>query len=228
MVKKVRTYSTDPQLVNERRNLITERSLMVFLQKGFEKSTLRDLGAACEMTPGALYHYIGSKEDILQLISQRYSPSFNGIKKRLDKLGNVSRKEALLECFTLFCQQQLDSKDYNLLFEQVGKHLSAYDQNKMGRYKSAVIDLFRRLLKEGIETNEFRIRDIELVVYNLFMYGYNWAVYSWFLEEHYTADEYAATQFRALFEPSIAQNNGHFEQEYSPVLQPVKAVASDV
>jgi len=228
LVKKVRTYSTDPRLVNERRNLIAERSLDVFLQKGFEKSTLRDLGAACDMTPGALYHYIGSKEDILQLISRKYSPSFSVIRKRLDKLGDVSRKKALFECFTLFCRQQVNVKGYNLLFEQMVKHLAAYDQHKMGKYKADVIDLFRRLLIEGIENKEFLIQDIELVVYNLFMYGYNWAVYSWFLEEHYTLDEYAATQFQTLFEPSIAQNGGHFEQEYSPVLQPVKAVASDI
>ena len=129
----------------------------------------------------------------------------------------------------LYSRQQLSKSGVRFKPEEL-----TGDNDKKGKEPSEIRGrLIRAILErlipiEGIENKEFLVRDIELVVYNLFMYGYNRAVYSWFLEEHYTPDEYAATQFRALFEPSIARNDGHFEQEYSPVLQPVKAVASNV
>jgi len=228
LVNKVRTYSTDPQLVIERRKLITERSLKIFLEKGFEKSTLRDLGAACNMTPGALYHYIGSKEDILRLISSKYSLNASVIKKQLARLGNTSRKKALLECFTLFCQQQEFVKDYNILFERMGHHFSPHDRQIMGKYKLAVKDLFEGLIAEGIETGEFHAKKTRLVVYNMLMYGYNWSNRSWFLTDHYTLEEYVNEQFRALFEPSMVETGKYVEQEYSPARQTAEATERDI
>ena len=205
VVSKIRTYSTDNDLVQERRKLIVERSIGVFLEKGFEKSTMRDLGKACGMTAGALYHYIGSKKDILHLISISNPLGAGFLKEHLAKLGKVSRKTALRECFSLFCQQREMIRDYLMFLERVLYKFSPEDLQIMAKSKMDVYDFFEQLITEGIETGEFQVRNPKLVVNNIMVYGYDWATRSFSIRQHVTLEEYADEQFRMLFEPAIIE-----------------------
>ena len=205
MASKVRTYSNDPQLVSERRKLIAERSLEVFVEKGFKESTMRDLGAACGVTPGALYHYIGSKKDILHLIAVNYPIDAASLESQLDELGDISRKRALQECFTRFCLQLEIARDYNRLTERARSHISNLDLNLMAEAKKAVYYLFGRLIKEGIEDGEFHVENIRLAVSTIMLYSYNWINRDWIVEEQFTLKGYVQEHFRALFEPSIVK-----------------------
>jgi AcrR family transcriptional regulator len=40
----------------------------VFTKKGYDRTNMRELAKACEMSAGTLYHYFGSKEEILYSI----------------------------------------------------------------------------------------------------------------------------------------------------------------
>lgn len=52
----------------EIRQSILDRSAALFALKGYPRSTIGDLAAACQMSRGALYHYFDSKEVILREI----------------------------------------------------------------------------------------------------------------------------------------------------------------
>lgn len=58
-----------PQL---RRRLILDRSAEVFAAKGVTATTIRELGAACGVQSGALYHYFPSKEAIVTELIREY------------------------------------------------------------------------------------------------------------------------------------------------------------
>jgi len=205
LVKKIRTFSKDPQLVIERRKLIAERSLKVFLEKGFGNSTIRDLGKACGVTPGALYHYIGSKEDILHLIVISYPLDIKLFKERFTKLGKINCKTALLECFTLFCHQLEIAKDYNRLFTQEWFHLTSQDRRMLGKSKQVIYDLIEWLITEGVESEEFRVRNIKLTASGIVNSGYNWINRSWFAADNFNLEESINEQFQAFFEPLIVE-----------------------
>ena len=64
----IRTRSNDEKLVQEKRHLIARRAIELFAEKGFKATTMRELAQACGMAQGAVYHYIGTKDDILHLI----------------------------------------------------------------------------------------------------------------------------------------------------------------
>lgn len=49
----------------ETRRLVMEKALAVFLAKGFEKATLREISAATGMSLGSFYYYFPSKESII-------------------------------------------------------------------------------------------------------------------------------------------------------------------
>lgn len=63
-----------PKVVEDRREQILDAAMRVFAQKGFERATNKDIAEAAEITPGLIYHYFKSKEDLLKAIFEEHSP----------------------------------------------------------------------------------------------------------------------------------------------------------
>ncbi|MCZ7664680.1 MAG: TetR/AcrR family transcriptional regulator [Thermoleophilia bacterium] len=58
----------DRELTEKRQRQIVESASGVLFEKGYHRTSIRDIAAACGMSMGQLYHYISSKDDILYLI----------------------------------------------------------------------------------------------------------------------------------------------------------------
>ncbi len=58
----------DRELTEMKQRLIVEGASKVLFEKGFGKTSIRDIASACGMSMGQLYHYISSKDDILYLM----------------------------------------------------------------------------------------------------------------------------------------------------------------
>ena len=56
------------ELTDLRQAQIVEAASKVLFEKGFHRTSIRDIAAACGMSMGQLYHYISSKDDLLYLI----------------------------------------------------------------------------------------------------------------------------------------------------------------
>ena len=58
----------DRELTEMKQRLIVEGASKVLFEKGFGKTSIREIASACGMSMGQLYHYISSKDDILYLM----------------------------------------------------------------------------------------------------------------------------------------------------------------
>jgi AcrR family transcriptional regulator len=56
------------ELVAKRRRQIIEASSKLFFEKGFDRTTMREISKASGLTMGSLYDYVRSKDDILVLV----------------------------------------------------------------------------------------------------------------------------------------------------------------
>ena len=63
-----------PKIVANRRQQIIDTALRLFAQKGFTRTTNKDIAQAAGITPGLIYHYFASKEALLKAIIDRLSP----------------------------------------------------------------------------------------------------------------------------------------------------------
>lgn len=57
----------DAPLVRQRREKLIAAAVAVFKEKGFQQTTIRDIGRRAGMTQGTIYNYVTSKDDILYL-----------------------------------------------------------------------------------------------------------------------------------------------------------------
>jgi len=67
----IKTATKNDELVRERRELLVQAAIQVFLVKGFHNATVRDIGRAAKMTQGTIYNYVSSKDDILYMVCDR-------------------------------------------------------------------------------------------------------------------------------------------------------------
>jgi len=63
------------KVVADRRDQIIDAAMQVFAQKGFTRATNKDIAREAGITPGLIYYYFDSKEDLLKTIIETRSPA---------------------------------------------------------------------------------------------------------------------------------------------------------
>ena len=67
---EVSTQIKNKDLVERRRKQLIDESTKVFVEKGYHRTSIRDIAKATSFSMGNLYDYIRTKEDILYLVHQ--------------------------------------------------------------------------------------------------------------------------------------------------------------
>jgi len=200
-VKKVRTRSPDSALVAKRRREIVLVSTRLFVKKGYDRTNVRELSDALSMTKGGLYHYIGSKDDILYLIldftSKAQEATFARIRRRTKKLN---RQEALRESIRIYLQGVDELQDMYNFLNHVIVNLKPQQRKTLFASEGRITAYFETLLKDGIEAGEFKVDAPTLTAHNILMAGNVWANRRWFLRKRYTLEEYTVRQTEAILQ----------------------------
>ncbi len=151
----------------------------LFVEKGFEKTTMEDIANALDIRKGSLYYHIQSKAEIfyeiLKLSLQESSKRMEKVQKSKmepeDKLRNIiaTHFDNILK-FSLEYQILLNERRYMLNRKQE-KHI----RKKMKAYENTIFEV----LKEGSDAKVFR-EDLNPRVITAGIMGVGNAVYKWF------------------------------------------------
>src|SRR5215472_12014859 len=68
-VRRVRVVKAAPV----RRAELIDVAQRLFLEKGYERTTINDVIAATQLSKGAFYHHFRAKEDLLAAIAERFA-----------------------------------------------------------------------------------------------------------------------------------------------------------
>jgi AcrR family transcriptional regulator len=136
--------AADRELTEMKRRLIVEGASKVLFEKGFGKTSIRDIASACGMSMGQLYHYISSKDDILYLMHRHSQEMWHqhladaGFEEITDP---IARLEHGLRISIKYLSENRDL--YQFIFteskyldkEHLQKVLELDDQNVVGFYR---------------------------------------------------------------------------------------------
>ena len=70
----VETMARTPKVVEDRREQIIDAAMRAFAQRGFTRTTNKDIAHEAGITPGLIYYYFESKEALLKAIIETRSP----------------------------------------------------------------------------------------------------------------------------------------------------------
>jgi AcrR family transcriptional regulator len=77
----------NPILVRERRAALVRAAIDVFAEKGYHAARVADVARAAGISPGTVYNYVGSKEDLLHMVVADHLYGYERIvKQALEKV----------------------------------------------------------------------------------------------------------------------------------------------
>ncbi len=147
---------TKKVLTGDRKTQIIDSAIKVFIEKGYEKSSLREIVALVGITKPTLYHYFNSKHDLLYKILHDAITVFIDDLVEILKQPVSSNEKVRLMLQSLFNAQTRNNSGLAVLLHESKAPLPSDLQNEIKKMHRKFISLTEDLFIEGIENKEFR------------------------------------------------------------------------
>ncbi len=196
-MRKVRTFSHDTELVRQRRNHIVKVATELISRRGYNNISTRELASALGMSTGGLYHYIGSKQDILYLIINFASDLTSQSLGRFDaEMRHETPSRQLAKSIEAYLDIVETYRDFHNFINHIMLSLSASERHIVYQAESRVVEHFARLIQAGIDRGQFAACDARLAAHNIVAMANAWANRGWYLKRYYTLESYTVEQIK--------------------------------
>jgi TetR/AcrR family transcriptional regulator, cholesterol catabolism regulator len=190
----IRSYSNNTDLIDERREYIAKCATPLLIKQGYDRTTIRDIAKACKMSMGHLYYYIGSKEDIFQIVIDYDTRFFTNVEKSAKRYDSLTPTEALTKVIDEYFHSMIEAAQFTGFYYQEWRNLRPELRAKIHLRESLLIAEFRNLLSRGCESGEFKIADLTVVANNIIIAGHMWVLRRRFLEKGFPLEDYIHCQ----------------------------------
>lgn len=193
--KQVHASVKDEHLIKMRRNQMIKGAVTLFKEKGYHRTTTREIAKASGFSIGTLYEYIRTKEDVLYLVCDSI---YDEVKERLEKeLGSAEGTiESLRKGIANYFKVVDEMQDEVLVMYQEAKSLSKDALPYVLNKEIDMVAMFERLLLKCKSNGELELKDeeIKMIAHNIFVQGQAWGFRRWALQKLYTLDQYIQIQ----------------------------------
>jgi AcrR family transcriptional regulator len=187
-----------------RRQVIIDTSAPVFARRGYHATGIMELCAANDLGKGALYHYIGSKEELLAAIHDRVMDEVMiGADRVAEAGGSPSRQLAMLGEELLDVIHRYPDHVWVFLHEfpaLTGERAEQFRERRRG-YEERV----EAVLQAGVDSGEFRPLEPKLTAMawlGMHNYTYLWLKAGGRLSARDVAKPFADIFMRGISGPS--------------------------
>jgi AcrR family transcriptional regulator len=150
--RRIKTATKNGGLVRERRELLVQAAIQVFLEKGFHNATVRDIGRSAKMTQGTIYNYVSSKDDILYMVCDRIVSEYQSQARRalVHSQGPVDRVRSAVRAVSEVMYHHrreilLIYQDSHLLERRSLRVIQARVEEFIGMFEQLITDAAREL-----------------------------------------------------------------------------------
>lgn len=175
-------------------------AVTLFKQKGFHRTTTREIAKAAGFSIGTLYEYIRTKEDVLYLVCDSI---YDHVKERLQE--DLEHKQGTLESLKLgitnFFHVMDEMQSEVLVMYQEVKSLSKDALPYVLKKEIEMVGMFENLLNKCIENGELDLteKQVKIIAHDIFVQGQMWGFRRWALRKLFTLEEYIELQTELLF-----------------------------
>lgn len=199
-VKKVTKHNIqasvkDEKLIALRREQMIKGAVQLFKQKGFPRTTTREIAKAAGFSIGTLYEYIRTKDDVLYLVCDSI---YEQVKERLEEVvytekGSIdSLKQAITNYFKVMDELQ---EEVLIMYQEV-RFLPKESLPYVLQKEFEMVAMFERILEQCVANGIFKLtkKEVQLLAHNIFIQGQMWGFRRWALQKMYTLEEYTDLQ----------------------------------
>ncbi|MEQ2528795.1 TetR/AcrR family transcriptional regulator [Robertmurraya yapensis] len=199
--REVHASVKDERLVIKRRNQMIKGAVTLFKEKGFHRTTTREIAKAAGFSIGTLYEYIRTKEDVLYLVCDSiYDEVHNRLQRDIDtKRGTL---EGLKAGIGNYFRVMDELQDEVLVMYQEAKSLSKDALPYVLQKEIAMALLIEDIIQGCVDNGELSLStdQIKILSHNIVVQGQMWGFRRWAIQKMYTLDEYIAIQVGLIFD----------------------------
>ena len=207
--KDIPTQVKDPDLVQRRRSQIADAAVQLFVEKGFHKTTTRQIARASGISIGSLYEYFTCKEDILYMVCESiHAEVERGLTEAMS--GAAAGREALAKVIREYFEVCHHMSDFILLIYQESQSLPAQWRQRVLENELKITGLFVEVLARIAASGEIpglKEHSIELAAHNIVVLGHMWTFRRWYLSRHYSLEDYVKRQTAFILKMCARQND---------------------
>lgn len=197
--REVQSSVKDESLIAKRRAQMIRGAVTLFKEKGFHRTTTREIAKASGFSIGTLYEYIRTKEDVLYLVCDSIYDEVHARLETLDvKNGSLNVLVTAIEHYYGLID---DMQDEFVVMYQESKSLPKDALQYVLNKEMEMVSLFERLLKDCADSGELKLtsKEITLAAHHLFVQGQMWAFRRWALRD-FTIEEFIRSQTQFLLQ----------------------------
>jgi TetR/AcrR family transcriptional regulator, cholesterol catabolism regulator len=216
--REVHASIKDERLIKKRRDQMIKGAVKLFIEKGFHRTTTREIARAAGFSIGTLYEYIREKEDVLYLVCDRI---YDQVKERLQRFLETEQTTigALRQGIANYFRVVDDMQDEILVMYQEVKSLPNDALTYVLNKELELVNLFAKMLKRCVENKELFLTEseIKLHAHNIYVAGQMWSFRRWVLRKMFTLEEYIEFQTTFLIEGAKRMNMAKGDQNGEPI-----------
>lgn len=197
--REIESSVKDESLIEKRREQMIRGAVTLFKEKGFHRTTTREIAKAAGFSIGTLYEYIRTKEDVLYLVCDSI---YDEVHARLDHLdmeqGSI---RVLTMAITHYYTLIDDMQDEFVVMYQESKSLPKDALRYVLNKELEMVAIFERLLTQCVENGEITMtaKEVGMASHHLFVQGQMWAFRRWAFDG-YTIQEFIDIQTQFLLQ----------------------------
>jgi len=192
----VQSSIKDTTLVAKRRAQIIQSAIYLFKQKGFHRTTTREIAEQAGFSIGTLYEYVRTKEDVLFLVYEAINDYvYEHLQAIIEKSEpSVTNIIAMIDhYFRLMDEMQ---EEVLILYQEI-KSLPTEKRDIVLQQERDMVQLFKQAIMPLV-AHTFTEKEIEVIVNNIFVQGQMWGFRRWLLQRTFTLDEYIQLQTKTI------------------------------
>lgn len=205
--REILTSVKDESLIEKRRNQMIRGAVKLFKEKGFHRTTTREIAKEAGFSIGTLYEYIRTKEDVLYLVCDSI---YEQVNLRLSDLsGQEGTVEGLVSAIRHYYKLIDDMNDEFVVMYQESKSLPKDALQYVLKKETEMVSLFEDRIQKCIQSGEMNLseKDIPLAAHHIVVQGQMWAFRRWALRKSYTLEEFIKFQTTFLLHGAWETNH---------------------
>ncbi|MDF1670044.1 MAG: TetR/AcrR family transcriptional regulator [Roseovarius sp.] len=203
----VTSHVEDPELIERRRKQIVEAATKLFSDRGFYRTTIKDIAKLAGVSPGLVYLYVREKEDVLLLVLLQVVDAYaREIPSAIETITDPLQR--LTGAIEAYCRVVDRHRSATVLAYRSTKSLSPERRLLIQERETVTNLIIAELVGECIDKGLVRRMNIDVLTYQLVLVAHGWALKSWFFKSRLTLDEYIGHSLNSVLS-GILTEEGH-------------------
>lgn len=146
----------------ERGEEVYAAALRLFTEKGYHATSMQDIAAAVGLYKGSLYHYIGSKEDLLMRVFERAMGSLLIEVERIVADTSLSADQQLRLVLAAHVAAVAESREALTVYLYEFRALAGEALDVVRAQRQRYRELVEAVVERGVRLGEFAASDVEV------------------------------------------------------------------